>query len=132
MDLFIHTLGNGIRLVHQEIPGIVGHCGLFIETGSAKEEDNEHGIAHLIEHMLFKGTTHRKAYHILSRLEDVGGELNAYTTKEETVIHASFLSADYERAIELIADLAFKLGLPSERDRKRKGSDNRGDKLLPR
>jgi predicted Zn-dependent peptidase len=112
MDLFIHTLKNGIRLVHQEIPGIVGHCGLFLETGSANEDGNEHGIAHLIEHMLFKGTTHRKAYHILNRLEDVGGELNAYTTKEETVIHASFLSADYERSIELIADLAFNSVYP--------------------
>jgi len=120
MDLFIHTLENGIRLVHQEIPGIVGHCGLFIDTGSACEEDNEHGIAHLIEHMLFKGTTHRKAYHILSRLEDVGGELNAYTTKEETVIHASFLSADYERAIELIADLALNSVYPPKEIEKEK------------
>jgi predicted Zn-dependent peptidase len=120
MDLFIYTLKNGIRLVHQEIPGIVGHCGLFLETGSANEEENEHGIAHLIEHMLFKGTTHRKAYHILSRLEDVGGELNAYTTKEETVIHASFLSADYERAIELIADLAFNSVYPPKEISKEK------------
>jgi predicted Zn-dependent peptidase len=120
MDLFIHTLDNGIRLVHQEIPGIVGHCGLFIDTGSANEENNEHGIAHLIEHMLFKGTTHRKAFNILNRLEDVGGELNAYTTKEETVIHASFLSPDYERAIELIADLAFNSIYPPKEIEKEK------------
>jgi predicted Zn-dependent peptidase len=120
MDLFIHTLENGIRLVHQEIPGIVGHCGLFIDTGSASEEESEHGIAHLVEHMLFKGTTHRKAYHILSRLEDVGGELNAYTTKEETVIHASFLSPDYERAIELIADLALNSVYPLKEIEKEK------------
>jgi predicted Zn-dependent peptidase len=120
MDLFIHKLDNGIRLVHQEIPGIVGHCGLFIETGSANEEENEHGLAHLIEHMLFKGTTHRKAYHILNRLEDVGGELNAYTTKEETVIHASFLSPDYERAMELIADLALNSVYPPKEIAKEK------------
>jgi len=120
MDLFIHTLNNGIRLVHQETPGNVGHCGLFIETGSAMEEENEHGIAHLIEHMLFKGTARRRAYHILNRLEDVGGELNAYTTKEETVIHASFLSADYERAIELISDLAFNSVYPPKEITKEK------------
>jgi predicted Zn-dependent peptidase len=120
MDLFIHTLDNGIRLVHQEIPGVVGHCGLFIDTGSANEEENEHGMAHIVEHMLFKGTTHRKAYHILSRLEDVGGELNAYTTKEETVIHASFLSADYERAIELIADLVLNSVYPQKEIEKEK------------
>jgi len=120
MDLFTHTLENGRRLVHQEIEGVVGHCGLFIDTGSASEKDNEHGIAHLIEHMLFKGTTRRKAYHILSRLEDVGGELNAYTTKEETVIHASFLSPDYERAIELIADLALNSVYPPKEIEKEK------------
>jgi predicted Zn-dependent peptidase len=70
--------------------------------------------------MLFKGTTHRKAYHILSRLEDVGGELNAYTTKEETVIHASFLSPDYERAVELIADLALNSVYPPKEIEKEK------------
>jgi predicted Zn-dependent peptidase len=120
MDLFIHALENGIRLVHQEVPGMVGHCGLFIDTGSVNEEESEHGIAHLIEHMLFKGTTHRKAFHILNRLEDVGGELNAYTTKEETVIHASFLSPDYDRAIELIADLALNSVYPVKEIEKEK------------
>jgi predicted Zn-dependent peptidase len=69
-------------------------------------------MAHFIEHMLFKGTTHRKAYHILSRLEDVGGELNAYTTKEETAIHASFLKEHYPRAAELITDLLFSSTFP--------------------
>jgi predicted Zn-dependent peptidase len=72
----------------------------------------EHGVAHFIEHMLFKGTTHRKSYHILSRLEDVGGELNAYTTKEETAIHASFLKEHYQRAVELMADLLFSSTFP--------------------
>ena len=97
MDLLLNTLDNGIRLVHYRIPGLVAHCGLIINTGSRDETVPEHGIAHFIEHMLFKGTKKRKAYHILSRLEDVGGELNAYTTKEETAIHASFLKEDYER-----------------------------------
>jgi predicted Zn-dependent peptidase len=107
MNNLLHTLNNGIRLVHYPIPGIVAHCGLIINTGSRNEKKEEHGIVHFIEHMLFKGTTKRKAYHILSRMEDVGGELNAYTTKEETAIHASFLKDDYERAIELISDIVF-------------------------
>ena len=68
---------------------------------------NEHGLAHLIEHMLFKGTAKRKAYYILSRMEDVGGELNAYTTKEETCIHGTFFKQYYGRALELISDIAF-------------------------
>jgi predicted Zn-dependent peptidase len=114
MAILYHTLKNGIRMVHQSIPGIVAHCGLMINTGSRDESPEEHGVAHFIEHMLFKGTKNRKAYHILSRLEDVGGELNAYTTKEETAIHASFLSDDYERAIEIISDITFNSLFPSK------------------
>lgn len=120
MDLLIHTLSNGIRLVHHGIPGLSAHCGLIINTGSRDETDPEHGIAHFIEHVLFKGTKKRKAYHILSRLEDVGGELNAYTTKEETAIHASFLKEDYERAIELISDITFNSIFPEKEIEKEK------------
>ncbi len=120
MDLLLYTLDNGIRLVHHKIPGLVAHCGLIINTGSRDETVPEHGIAHFIEHMLFKGTKKRKAYHILSRLEDVGGELNAYTTKEETAIHASFLKEDYERAIELISDITFNSVFPEKEIEKEK------------
>jgi predicted Zn-dependent peptidase len=120
MDLLLHTLGNGIRLVHYRIPGLVAHCGLVINTGSRDEMAAEHGMAHFIEHMLFKGTKKRKAYHILSRLEDVGGELNAYTTKEETAVHASFLKEDYERAIELIRDITFNSVFPEKEIEKEK------------
>jgi predicted Zn-dependent peptidase len=120
MDLLLNTLDNGIRLVHHRIPGLVGHCGLIINTGSRNETASEHGIAHFIEHMLFKGTKKRRAYHILSRLEDVGGELNAYTTKEETAIHASFLKEDYERAIELISDIGFNSVFPEKEIEKEK------------
>ena len=120
MDLLLNTLGNGIRLVHHRIPGLVGHCGLMINVGSRNETNSEHGIAHFIEHVLFKGTKKRKAYHILSRLEDVGGELNAYTTKEETAIHASFLKEDYERAIELISDITFNSIFPEKEIEKEK------------
>jgi predicted Zn-dependent peptidase len=92
----------------------------MINTGSRDETEPEHGIAHFIEHMLFKGTKKRKAYYILSRLEDVGGELNAYTTKEETAVHASFLKEDYERAIELISDITFNSVFPEKEMAKEK------------
>ena len=73
--------------------------------GSRDENEDEQGMAHFIEHMLFKGTNKRRSSQIINRLEDVGGELNAYTSKEETVIYAGFLSEYTERTIELIADL---------------------------
>jgi predicted Zn-dependent peptidase len=120
MELLLHTLNNGIRMVHQTIPGMVAHCGIIINTGSRDETTEEHGMAHFIEHMLFKGTRKRKAYHILSRLEDVGGELNAYTTKEETAIHASFMKEDYERAVELISDITFNSVFPEKEIEKEK------------
>ena len=120
MELLFDTLSNGIRLVHYRLPGIVAHCGLVINTGSRDEFIPEHGIAHFIEHMLFKGTRKRKAYYILSRLEDVGGELNAYTTKEETAVHASFIKEDYERAVEIIYDIAFNSVLPEKEIEKEK------------
>jgi len=108
----LHTLSNGIRLIHKNSSGLVGHFGIIINTGSRDEDDDEQGMAHLIEHSIFKGTHKRKAYHILSRLEDVGGEMNAYTTKEETCIHASFLTNYYERTIELISDIVFNATFP--------------------
>lgn len=120
MDYLFHTLNNGIRMVHQRIPGMVAHCGIIINTGSRDETIEEHGMAHFIEHMLFKGTRKRKAYHILSRLEDVGGELNAYTTKEETAIHASFMMEDYDRAVELISDITFNSVFPEKEIEKEK------------
>jgi predicted Zn-dependent peptidase len=70
----------------------------MVNAGTRDELEEEHGLAHFIEHVIFKGTKKRRAYHIMSRLEDVGGELNAYTTKEETVVHATFLKNDYSRA----------------------------------
>ena len=120
MDILSHTLHNGIRLVHAPVSGMVAHCGLLINAGSRDELQGEHGIAHFIEHMLFKGTRKRKSYHILSRLEDVGGELNAYTTKEDTAIYASFLRDDFERATELIADITFNSIYPEKEIKKEK------------
>lgn len=120
MNLLFHTLDNGIRLVHHPLPGIVAYCGLVINTGSRDEAAAEQGMAHFIEHMLFKGTRKRKAYYVLSRLEDVGGELNAYTTKEETAVFASFLKDDYDRAIEILHDITFNSVLPEKEIEKEK------------
>ncbi|MEE4115423.1 MAG: pitrilysin family protein [Marinilabiliaceae bacterium] len=120
MEYTEHRLENGIRLIHMWVPNIVAHCGLMINAGSRDEEDEQHGMAHFIEHMFFKGTTKRKAYHILSRLEDRGGELNAYTTKEETVIHASFLKEDYSISLEVISDIAFNSIFPEKEIKKEK------------
>ncbi|MCA1758021.1 MAG: insulinase family protein [Bacteroidales bacterium] len=120
MEFFRHTLSNGIRIVHIHIPNLVAHCGIIINAGSRDEEPAEHGLAHFIEHMLFKGTKKRKAYHILSRLEDRGGELNAYTTKEETAIHASFLKDDYPVALEILSDILFNSTFPEKEIEKEK------------
>lgn len=120
MHIHRHTLPNGIRLVHYPITGMIAHCGLVIDTGSRDEKPAEHGMAHFIEHMLFKGTKKRRAFHILSRLDDAGGELNAYTTKEETAIHASFLKEDYEKAIDIITDITFNSTFPEKEIEKEK------------
>ncbi|MDR2926668.1 MAG: insulinase family protein [Cytophagaceae bacterium] len=120
MEIFNHQFSNGIRVIHHPIKSPVGHCGLFINTGSRDEMPNEHGLAHFIEHVIFKGTKKRKTYHILSRIDDVGGELNAYTTKEDTCIYASFLKNDFERAIELLADIVFNSTFPAKELEKEK------------
>ncbi len=107
-------------MIHMEVPNIVANCGLIINAGSRDEKVDEHGMAHFIEHMFFKGTGKRKAFHILSRLEDRGGELNAYTTKEETVLYGSFLKEDYSVAMELISDIAFNSSFPVREIKKEK------------
>jgi predicted Zn-dependent peptidase len=116
----VFTLKNGIRVVHQPMNRTVAHCGLLIGAGSRDELPEEHGLAHYLEHGLFKGTKKRKTYHILSRLDAVGGELNAFTAKEETWIHASYLNEHYERALELIIDIAFNAQFPDHEMAKEK------------
>jgi len=107
-------LNNGIRVVLLQVKTPIAHAGLFINAGSRDENQDEHGIAHLIEHVIFKGTEKRRSHHILSRMEDVGGEINAFTTKEETCIHATFMKEYLERALELIADIAFNSVFPEK------------------
>jgi len=115
-----YTLSNGIKVIHKHIAGKVAHLGFIINTGSRDENENEHGMAHFIEHVIFKGTNKRKSYHIISRLEDVGGEIDAYTTKEETTIYASFLNEYYQRTIELFADIIFNSTFPDKELEKEK------------
>lgn len=114
MEYTSMTLSNGIRLIHSSVDSPVAHCGVVINTGSREESPAEQGIAHFIEHTIFKGTSKRKAYHIISRLEDVGGEMNAYTSKEETAIHASFLCEYYERTMELFSDILIDSTFPEK------------------
>jgi len=120
MDIFTRTLSNGIRIIHHPTVSPVGYCGLIINTGSRDEQEDEHGMAHFIEHVIFKGTKRRKTFHILSRIDDVGGELNAYTAKEETCIYASFLKQDFDRALELLHDITFNSTFPSKELEKEK------------
>lgn len=101
------TLPNGIRCVHRKIKSPVANIAITINAGTRDENQLQHGVAHLVEHLLFKGTARRSAYHVNSLLESVGGELNAFTTKEETVIHASCLKSDYRKGIDLLSDMVF-------------------------
>ena len=106
------VLPNGIRLIHKEKAGEIAHLVLMVETGTRDELAHENGLAHVVEHTIFKGTQSRKAYHILSCLDNVGGDLNAFTTKEETCIQATFLKQHYRRSLDLFADIAFHSTFP--------------------
>lgn len=121
MEIQTAELSNGLRIIHQEDKNsAVYHFGLFVNVGSRHETEEERGIAHFLEHVLFKGTKKRKAFHILNRLDVVGGELNAYTTKEETVVYASVLNNHMERAMEIIADITFNSVFPEKELEKEK------------
>jgi len=109
-----YTLSNGLRIIHKPDSAAVTYCGLVINTGSRDELENEQGMAHFIEHMLFKGTEKRRSGHIINRLENVGGELNAYTSKEETVVYAIVLNEYFDRAMELVFDIAFHSTFPQK------------------
>lgn len=107
-----YTLGNGLRIIHMPTEGNVSYCGFFVNAGTRDENDSQHGMAHFVEHLLFKGTKKRRAAHIINRMENVGGELNAYTNKEETVLYSVFLEEHFARAIELVSDLVFNSQFP--------------------
>jgi predicted Zn-dependent peptidase len=110
----ITTLSNGIRLVYLHAGTPVAHLGVTVLAGSRYEQPHETGLAHFLEHCIFKGTEKRKAFHILSRLDSVGGEINAYTTKEEICVYASFIKTHLDRASELLADIAINSNFPQK------------------
>jgi predicted Zn-dependent peptidase len=114
MEYNFIELKNGIRVIHKPTKSEVAHCGFIINTGSRDENLGNSGITHFIEHALFKGTDKRKSHHILNRLDNVGGEINAFTTKEQTSIYASFTKPHFERAIELLTDILFNSTFPKK------------------
>ena len=107
-----YTLPNGLRIIHEPTLSKVAYCGFAIDAGTRDEAANEQGMAHFVEHLIFKGTVKRKAWHILNRMENVGGDLNAYTNKEETVVYSAFLTEHLERALELLGDIVFHSTFP--------------------
>lgn len=115
-----HTLENGIRLIHSPSESSIAYCGLIINAGSANEKENQHGLAHYLEHAMFKGTAKRRSFHILNRLENVGGDINAFTTKEDTCIYTAFLKEHYSRSFELLSDIVFNSTFPKQEIEKEK------------
>ena len=106
-------LPNGIRIVHQEVTHTrLVHCGFILDIGSRDESKEQEGLAHFWEHMAFKGTKKRKAFHILNRLDSVGGELNAYTTKEKICFYSSVLQTHFAKSAELLCDITFNSIFP--------------------
>jgi predicted Zn-dependent peptidase len=119
-DPTILTLRNGIRVVYLFDDAMVSHLGVTVLGGSRYEQQGEEGLAHFLEHCIFKGTTKRRAFHVLSRLDSVGGELNAYTTKEEIAVYASFTNEHLNRASDLLADIVFNSTFPEKEIEKEK------------
>lgn len=109
---FSDTLSNGLRIMHLPTTSPVFYCGYAVGAGTRDESPDEFGLAHFVEHMLFKGTTHHNSWYILNRMEEVGGELNAYTTKEATYIYSVFMESEFKRALNLMTDLVFHSVFP--------------------
>ncbi|MEP3387412.1 MAG: pitrilysin family protein [Reichenbachiella sp.] len=113
MDYELWELPNGIRVVHRQVSNTkIAHCALMLDIGSRDEGTLQQGIAHFWEHMAFKGTQRRKAFHIINRLESLGGELNAYTTKEKICFYAAVLDNHLDKAVDLLTDITFNSIFP--------------------
>ena len=108
----ILTLSNGIRILHLPDNMPISYVGVAVDVGTRDELPDESGMAHFVEHLLFKGTKHRRSWHIINRLESVGGQLDAYTTKEETYIYATVPTEYTDRALELLADVVLNSTFP--------------------
>ena len=120
MSYNTHSLSNGIRILHLTDNMPISYIGVAVDAGTRDELPDESGMAHFVEHLLFKGTKHRRAWHIINRLESVGGQLDAYTTKEETYIYATVPNEYTDRALELLADVVLNSTFPeSELEKER-------------
>ncbi len=108
------TLPNGLRIIHLPSPSPVVYCGIGINAGSRQEATGEEGVAHFCEHLSFKGTHRRSALQILNCLESVGGDLNAFTNKEDTVFYAAILKEHLPKAVDLLTDIVFNSSYPEE------------------
>lgn len=120
MNVSYFTLSNGFKVVYERNKSKAGHLGITFNAGTRFDPVEKAGIAHFLEHSIFKGTKKRKAYHILNRLDAVGGEINAYTTKEDICIYASFVKSDFLRAADLITDICFNSTFPTKELEKEK------------
>jgi len=120
MPYHYHELKNGIRLVHRQLRGSVAHLGVIVHAGSRDERPDQQGLAHFIEHLIFKGTQKRSNFQVLSRLENVGADLNAFTTREDTSVYASIQLKYYQRAAELLADIVLNSVFPEKEIEKEK------------
>lgn len=120
LDPVIFELSNGIKVVYLKREAYVAHLGVMVHAGSRFEQPNEQGLAHFIEHCIFKGTKKRTAFDVFSDLDRVGGELNAYTNKEEIAVHASFRKTHFSIAAELIGDILQNSTFPEEELKKEK------------
>ncbi len=106
------TLSNGLRVIHLQSPSPVVYCGYEVCAGTRDEQTGEEGLAHFCEHVTFKGTSRRSSIQVLNCLESVGGELNAYTNKEETVFYAAILKEHFPKAVDLLSDIVFNSTYP--------------------
>ena len=121
MDAITFRLDNNVKAIYEQSKNSeVTHCGIIINSGSRDEKENQLGLAHFIEHTIFKGTSKRKSFHILSSIDKVGGEINAYTTKEQICIYTSTLKEDFERSLDLLSDICFNSIFPEKEIAKEK------------
>ena len=107
-----YTLGNGLRIIHLPSPSQVVYCGYDVAAGTRVEMPGEEGIAHFCEHMTFKGTARRHALQIINALEGVGGDLNAFTNKEDTVFYAAISKEHFAKAVDVLTDIVFHSEYP--------------------
>lgn len=119
-DITVTTLPSGLRIVHKSSPSAVEYFGAYVDSGSREDPEGLEGLAHFVEHVIFKGTEKRRSWHIINRMETCGGELNAWTTKENTVVYTVYPAGNFNRAAELIGDLLCHSVFPArELDRER-------------